>query len=244
MPTTGLIDRFFLALLAAAAVALLATGCASIETPSMPALPSLPNLPESLSSWQAKDETTESPKSLAVVWKTAVLQAPGATPTRGFGGIVTFYGPDRKTPIKVDGQLTVYVYEDSPRTSEKVAPDAKFVVPADQLTKQYKESPLGHAYSVWVPWDKAGGPKRELMLTACFAPTEGDLVMGMPARVVLEAPPLVRRQTSVLSPPPHALSADRASHETPASGQPSPDRETASTKMITTTLSLPQTVHK
>ena len=159
MRTAGLIDRFLLALLAAAAVGLLATGCASIETPSMPALPSLPNLPESLSSWQAKDETTESPKSLAVVWKTAVLQAPGATPTRGFGGIVTFYGPDRKTPIKVDGQLTVYVYEDSPRTSEKVAPDAKFVVPADQLAKQYKESPLGHAYSVWVPWDKAGGPK-------------------------------------------------------------------------------------
>ncbi|MDZ7615554.1 MAG: hypothetical protein U1E05_01030 [Patescibacteria group bacterium] len=209
----------------------MAGGCATME------IPALPTWPTTLPSWPAKKDECETPASLAVVWTATVLQAPNATPTRGFGGLLTFYGADRKLPIKVDGQLTVYAYADTPAKSDNVAPDAKFVFPAEQLEKYYGQSAMGHSYSVWIPWDQAGGPQRELMLTACFKPTEGDLVMGKPARVVLEGPSFAQRRAKSQ----HA----KPSAEPPREGQTlvldnaEPSGANAGRRMITTTLSMP-----
>ncbi len=170
--------------LSVAVLAMLCTGgCASLS------IPPLPSLPASLPLSMARKEPAVVPQALAVVWTGTVLQAPGATPTRGFGGLVTFYGADRNTPIRVDGHLTVYAYKDTAGASEKVAADVKYVFPAEQLAGHYGESKLGHTYSIWIPWDSAGGPRQELTLTACFQPVDGEMVLGTPARVVLQGPP-------------------------------------------------------
>ena len=206
-------------------------GCASLEIPSMPTWPT------SLPSWPSKKDEAETPANLAVVWTASVLQAPNATPTRGFGGLVTFYGADRKTPIKVDGQLTVYAYMDAPGKSDKAAPDAKFIFPAEQFEKHHGQSAVGHSYSIWIPWDQAGGPQRELMLTACFKPVAGDLVVGKPARVVLEGPSIARRQASG-----QRATVSQASHrdgERLVSHDSEPSGETTGRRMTTTTLSMP-----
>ncbi len=212
----------------------MAGGCASIEIPTMPSWPA------SLPGWAPKKEEAETPANLAVVWTATVLQAPNATPTRGFGGLLTFYGADRKTPIKVDGQLTVYAYMDAPAKSDNVAPEAKFVFPAEQLEKYYGQSAMGHSYSIWIPWDQAGGPQRELMLTACFKPAEGDLVMGKPARVVLEGPSIAQRQANgqraKISSTSHRDGERLVSHDSEPSGK------TTSRRMTTTTLSMPGSV--
>lgn len=221
---------------------LCAGGCASLRVPP------LPSLPETLPLWPVRSEPAATPQALAVVWTGAVLQAPGATPTRGFGGLVTFYGADRNTPVRVDGQLTVYAYKDTAGASEKVAADVKYVFPAEQLAGHYGESKLGHAYSIWVPWDPAGGPRQELTLTACFQAVEGEMVMGTPARVVLQGPPKNTRLTSEVKVAEPGRSAARQREGT-ASASNAPHSPPAATtqplrQMTTATLPLPNSVQR
>ncbi len=243
MRTTGFTDRFAL-WLGLAILALPTVGCATLP------MPSAPSWPDSLPGWPAGNATTNAPRTLAVVWTPAVLQAPGATPTRGLGGLVTFYGNDRNTPAKVEGQLTVYAYKDSPGNNEKIAPDVKYVFPAEQLATHYGQSALGHSYSIWLPWDQAGGPRQDITLTACFEPAEGELVMGTPTRVVLEGPSKAQVQPSgTLT---DAGWADktgprpRPAGMTPPSSpsQAIPTVKNLRQEMTTTTLSLPQGIQR
>ncbi|MDY0169588.1 MAG: hypothetical protein RBS80_23805 [Thermoguttaceae bacterium] len=243
MRTTGFTNRFAF-WLGLAILALPTVGCTTLT------MPSAPSLPDSLPGWPAGNATRNAPRTLAVVWTPAVLQAPGATPTRGFGGLVTFYGNDRNTPMKVEGQLTVYAYKDSPGKSEKIAPDVKYVFPAEQLATHYGKSALGHSYSIWVPWDQAGGPRQDITLTACFEPAEGELVMGTPTRVVLEGPSKAQGQASGTVTG-AGLANDADSRPRPAGITPPsspsgavPTVKNPSQEMTTTTLSLPRGVQR
>ena len=47
------------------------------------------------------------------MWSDAVYTQPGLPPTRGFGGRLYFYDAHDQ-PVKVEGQLVVYAYDDSP----------------------------------------------------------------------------------------------------------------------------------
>lgn len=241
MRTTALPNRFA-AWPALASLALLAAGCTSL---SAPRVPTSPTWPESLPLWPNQKEAAVAPETVAVVWTKAVLQAPNATPTRGLGGLVTFYGSDRGKPMKAEGRLTVYAYKDSPGKTDKIAPDVKYVFPAEQLANHYGRSALGDSYSIWIPWDQAGGPRQELTLTVGFEPAGGKRVMGTPTRVVLEGPSKAPQRRLVGGSPSAAngvVPAEFVCREAidpvqraPASVAPEePPRE-----MSTTTLSLP-----
>lgn len=239
MKAIGFMDRFTRPL-ALAMLALLAAGCTSLTVPS------IPGWPESLPSWPERREAAAGPRTLAVVWTPAILQQPGSTPTRGLGGLVTFYGADRGMPIKVEGQLTVYAYREPPGASEKIAPDVKYVFPADQLAAHYGKSALGHSYSIWVPWDQAGGPRQDITLTACFEPVEGELVMGASTRVVLEGPSKApKREAGPVADAgrtddrtPHSLPSRSATYALPS--RPPPVAPQTRPQMTTTTLPLPR----
>ena len=73
-------------------------------------------------------------------------------------------------------------------SSAKVKPDKKFVFTPEQFAQHYEKSSLGHSYAVWVPWDAAGGPQKEVSLIARFTPKNGQLVVGDPSRHVLPGP--------------------------------------------------------
>ncbi len=240
MSTMVAIFRRGARLSAAIVAVLLAGGCASLNVSP------LPSWPDSLPAWPSKKDAVVVPQTVAVVWTPAVLQKPGAVPTRGLGGLVTFYGADRNTPVKVDGQLTVYAYKEAPGGVEKVKPDVKYVFPPEQLAGHYGQSKLGHSYSIWIPWDPAGGPRQTLTLTACFQPNEGDLVAGMPARVVLEgqrkpAPPSAGAPATAAKHPGASPESGGSPTRSPAEAVAKPaDSQEHRRQMSTTTLSLPR----
>jgi len=98
-----------------------------------------------------------------------------------------FYGQDKHKPIRVEGSLIVYAWDDSKGSMER-APDRKYVFTAETLQNHYSESRLGHSYSFWVPWDAAGGPLQRLTLISRFLSRDGTELTGTPAHVVLQGP--------------------------------------------------------
>lgn len=158
----------------------------------------------------AKKPEFEAPRQVVPVWSDTVLHQPDATATRGFGGRLMFYGQDKHKPIRVEGSLIVYAWDDSKGSMERT-PDRKYVFPAETLQEHYSESRLGHSYSFWVPWDAAGGPLQRLTLISRFLSKEGTELTGAPAHVVLQGP-------SDSSPFPNEINNANASDEKSGEG--------------------------
>jgi hypothetical protein len=135
--------------------------------------------------WPWAEEKPAVPSSLVVVWTDAVMHRPDGPSIRGFGGRIHFYRSDDEKPVRVDGCLTVYAFDDDDPDAPGVEPARKFVFTREQFPTHYAGSKLGHSYSVWVPWDEAGGPKKQISLVARFTPADGPTILGEHTRLIL-----------------------------------------------------------
>jgi hypothetical protein len=168
-----------------------------------------------------------------------------------------FYASEGGKPIKVKGSLVVYAFDDSERDPTKVKPDRKFVFTTEQFEKHYSKSALGHSYSVWLPWDEAGGPRREISLLVRFTPDNGPAVVGDESKQNLPGPaegdPAQFPEPEAIAAPAGANSANAqsagavqtvayeqpiAGHDVPGAG---PTAANSPKRMTTTTISIPGT---
>ncbi len=170
-------------------VALLAlvAGCRPLETRS-PIHMANPFSPLSAEKQAAKDREAAAegkkekiefgkPETLAVIWTDSVYTAPGAQPTRGFGGRFFFYDVKGEA-VRVDGELTVYGFDDSTEGTQSKVPQKKFVYPADQLQSHCGMSDLGISYNSWIPWDGVGGQRKAISLLPILKTTDGRTIRG------------------------------------------------------------------
>ncbi len=220
-------------------------GCASLEAPSVPKMPEMPSIP-SVSNVFDKQEPIAEPNSVAVVWSTAVMEKEASRPTRGFGGMVTFYGKDKKKPVRVDGQLTIYAYENLSHEHDDSTPDRKYIFKPEQLETHYGEGPVGPSYSIWVPWDEAGGERQEIGLIVRFDSAEGQTVMGKPTHNVLAGAKVTKKSKPAKTNLAAKGSAtkdnnvEQVCYLPPVDGQARPERPKASgPRMQTMTVSVP-----
>jgi hypothetical protein len=147
------------------AALLAAAGCSSLkfQTPSF---------------WPFADDKPGSPTQVVATWTDTVMYQPNQVPQRGFGGRLMFYEKDKKDPIKAEGTLTVYAFEENANDPNKSRPDRKYVFTKEQLAQHYSKSKIGHSYSVWLPWDAAGGQQKEVSLIVRFTPDQGSVIVS------------------------------------------------------------------
>lgn len=134
--------------------------------------------------WLEKEPEFVTPTKVIPVWSDTVLHQAGKAGTRGFGGRVMFYAGDGKRAVRVDGSLVVYAWDDSKSKKER-QPDRKFVFPMEDLQQHYSGSTIGDSYSFWIPWDAAGGQRKELTLVVRFVGRNGAEVTSTPAKAIL-----------------------------------------------------------
>jgi hypothetical protein len=132
-----------------------------------------------------KEEKPGKPDKVVGIWSDTVLTKPGSPATRGFGGRLMFYEGKSEEPIKVEGTLVVYAFDETNRDANNNRPDRKYVFTPEQLPAHYSKSKVGHTYSVWVPWDEIGGMQKEFTLIIRFQPKEGPAVVSDPVRQIL-----------------------------------------------------------
>lgn len=162
-------------LLLAIAACVALSGCSKFEIDKFDMSKNIP--------WGAgKDGQMKAPMKVVAVWTDTVLTEGMRPSTRGFGGRLMFYDAEGGKPIKVKGSLTVYAFDETGRDIEQTKPDRKYVFTSEQFEKHYSKSSLGHSYSVWLPWDAAGGPLKEISLLVRFTPDNGPVVIGEAAK--------------------------------------------------------------
>lgn len=204
----------------------------------------------------ADDEQAQvvAPDRVVGTWSEAVLHQNGKG-TRGFGGRLYFYDRSSADPVRVNGQLVVYAFEEDNRTATDHQPSKRYVFPPEQFAKHESDSEIGTSYSVWLPWDAAGGQQTEVSLIARFEPSQGGgLVVSDQTRHRLPGTP--RPESMLATNSPRARMQNRAaqnqvvqtsSHGSAASppSQAHFQQPAAVTpaKMTATTISLPSNFH-
>jgi hypothetical protein len=136
--------------------------------------------------WRAdtEDDPRQAAKILAT-WTDAVSHKQGQPPQRGFGGRLMFFEANSDKPVKFEGDLVVYAFDEEGRKPTNNKPDRKYVFPAATLDRHYSESKIGHSYSVWLPWGEVGGPQKEIGLVARLVPKVGATVVSPQSMIVL-----------------------------------------------------------
>lgn len=147
-----------------------ASGCGSLKAPSMSV--------SKVMWWKAEKPEPQVPARLVSTWTDTTLNVPGRKSKRGFGGRIMFFSRAGNEPVRVDGQLVVYAYDESAGDPSSAAPTRRYVFPPDQFARHQSESTLGPSYSVWLPWDEVGGPLKNVSLIARFEPRGGPLIVG------------------------------------------------------------------
>ncbi|KAA5545292.1 hypothetical protein FYK55_06450 [Roseiconus nitratireducens] len=180
--------RFSTGLACLAGVAVLAIGCTSPTNRSDSKLADFFKTPEwrMKAPWSKKEpsapEPYPGPVKLAVTWTPDVLVQTGRKPTRGFGGRLFFFDEKSKA-VPVEGTLTVHGFEgDTSSESTQVRP---FKFTPEQFTRHFSQSDFGASYSIWIPWDAAGGPQKRVSLVATFQTTSGKFVQASPTTIIL-----------------------------------------------------------
>ncbi|MEM8943950.1 MAG: hypothetical protein AAGD11_02120 [Planctomycetota bacterium] len=130
-------------------------------------------------------EPPQMPTRLVSTWQDAVLNQAGKKPERGFGGRVLFFNDDSEDPIRVEGQLVIYAFDENGRAAHETHPTRRYVFPTQQFAKHESECKLGPSYSVWLPWDALGGEQKNISLIARFEPKGGPLIAGDQTRHLL-----------------------------------------------------------
>lgn len=157
-------------------LALVASGCSSFD------------LSEGLK-WPDSDGKPQIPSRVVDVWTDDILHQSGQPSKRGFGGRLMFYNHEDEKPIKVEGTLTVYLFDDRCEDPLREDPIHKYIFPAETLEKHHSQSELGHSYSFWLPVDNVGGVEKKLTIIARFEPKIGGKVMANPSTHVLPGRP-------------------------------------------------------
>ena len=161
--------KFIIAQIGLALLTGLVGGCATIDLPDKLDL-------------GGPSEKVERPVRMTALWTDTVLVEAGVV---GFGGRIMFYGRGDEDPIQVEGELTVFAYDDTEKVGENAVPARKYVFRAEELSGHYSKSKLGHSYSFWIPWGRVGGPRRQVSLIARFKSAQGGVVMSEMTRHLL-----------------------------------------------------------
>ncbi|MCD0462820.1 hypothetical protein [Roseiconus lacunae] len=175
-------------IVALAAGPLTMTGCTTPTTREGAKLAKFFNTPEwaTKAPWSKKDDEPPkpypNPSKVAATWTSDVLVQAGRTPTRGFGGRLFFFDEKSKS-VPVEGTLTVHGFEIGATGKDSAIRPFKFT--PEQFTTHFSQSDFGASYSVWIPWDAAGGMEKRVSLVATFQTKEGKIVQGAPTTIVL-----------------------------------------------------------
>ncbi len=123
------------------------------------------------------------PSSMVSIWKPSTFEKPGTKSIRGFGGRFYFHNA-RNEPIKVDGTLTIYGYDDDDGETSGQA-NRKFVFDTKTFQQHHSASGFGDSYSFWVPWDEVGGFEKTITLIPVFKSADGKIPESQPATLRL-----------------------------------------------------------
>ena len=119
------------------------------------------------------------------VWEAAEGRGTDNLPCRGFGGQILCFASGYKEPVKVHGDVRVYVFDDHGVNGDSSLPIHQFDFTAEAWNTFLKPSSLGASYQIFVPYTRKGLDSASCTLRVRLTPEGGTPIYSRLATVAL-----------------------------------------------------------
>jgi len=152
---------------------LLLTGCTSLNVASM----SLP--------FMSYDKTHDSVIEILSLWQPGEGRDSNGMPCRGFAGQIFFFTQGRPAPVKISGDVKVYVFDDQGTVEEQQKPLHIYEFEEGAWKAYETKSNIGWAYQVFIPYPRPGTHQAVCSLRVKHVSTAGQVTLSDPADIML-----------------------------------------------------------
>lgn len=153
---------------------LFAAGCASLDLK----IPGIDKPPPKAS---AKNPVID----VLCLWEPAEGTGLDNLPARGFAGQILFITPAAAEAAQVDGNVRIYVFDDAGTPEEQQRPIHQFDFDSTSWNVFMRQSNLGAAYQVFIPYTRKGDHQATCALRVRYESPDGRQVLSKMARVSL-----------------------------------------------------------
>lgn len=162
------------------------SGCASMGPLSeLPGMSKLPGMRKKMPEAKPNDPVVE----IIGLWQPARGKGLDGMPTRGFAGQIMFFTRGQKSPVKVDGDVRVYVYDDLGTREEQAKPIRQFDFVDGTWNGYLYDVNMGPSYYVFIPYTRDGSLQANCSLRVRLKLKSGHTVYSDVANVALSGSP-------------------------------------------------------
>lgn len=101
---------------------------------------------------------------MACLWQPGEGTGLDGKPTRGFAGQVFFFAAGSDAPVKVDGAVRIYEFDDQGPREEQVKAIHQFDFPPEVWSLYHRDSQWGPSYQVFIPYVRKGSHAADCVL--------------------------------------------------------------------------------
>lgn len=105
---------------------------------------------------QPADQTAQVTE-VVCLWEAAEGVGLDGLPSRGFAGQMLFFTHGQAEPVRVNGDVRIYVFDDHGTLEEQARPLHEFNFPAEVWNTYLRTTNLGPAYQMFIPYTRKGG---------------------------------------------------------------------------------------
>jgi hypothetical protein len=139
---------------------------------------------------------TDPAAEIMALWQPADGPGTGGVPRRGIAGQVYFFTRRQANPVKVEGSVRIYLFDNRGTAEDQSKPIHQFDYNAEVWNAHLQPSTLGAAYHVFIPY-----PRKDLNQATCsirvrFIPKAGATLYSQMSSIELAGPPLKPEQTA------------------------------------------------
>jgi hypothetical protein len=115
---------------------------------------------------------------IVCLWEQAEGRDPEGVPCRGFAGQILFLSNRHATPVEVDGDVRIYLFDNVGTTEEQSKPLRQFDFTTEAWELHLSKSAVGPSYSVFVPYVRRGQFNPQCSLRVRLTPKVGPTIFS------------------------------------------------------------------
>jgi hypothetical protein len=154
--------------------------------------------------WQKDKIITADAKNpvhrIVCMWEPSEGRRPDGMPARGFAGQILFFTRTSSTPVRVEGDVKIWVWDDQGPNGNPTVPISEFDFlkspEGDTWNRHLTVTTLGPSYNVFVPYMRRGGHQARCALQIQLV-GNGDRLLSTVATIVLPGPSVATEDPSL-----------------------------------------------
>jgi len=140
------------------------SGCATFHSPFAKKIP--------------KATAADPAVQILCLWQQAEGRDPEGYPCKGFAGQILFLSNRAATPVQIEGDVRIYMFDDQGTEEEQAKPLRQFDFDAGSWGVHLAETSLGPTYSIFVPYVRRGVKDANCALRVRLKPKQGPVIFS------------------------------------------------------------------